>query len=215
MSDTIIGRESTRENREEKLFNIADQQAGYFTAKQALEAGYGYPLQHYHRKRGHWISAGHGLFRLRRYPEGENEQLARLCLWSRDREGEPQAVASHETALAVWGLSDVMPEKVHLSVPRDFRKRPPRGVVLEKAALAEGDVEEWGVCGITTPLRTLLDVASDQQVSPEHLESAAREALERGLVRRKRLRETLPLVKDEDRRKILDGVVEELSQAPA
>ena len=62
-----------KEGREEKLFEVADRQAGYFTAKQALETGYGYPLQHYHRERGHWVPAGHGLFRLRRYPEGENE----------------------------------------------------------------------------------------------------------------------------------------------
>lgn len=48
----------------------------------------------------------HGLFRLVRYREGDNEQLPRLWLWSRNREGESQAVASHETALALWALSD-------------------------------------------------------------------------------------------------------------
>jgi predicted transcriptional regulator of viral defense system len=201
--------------REERLFEVADRQAGYFTARQALEAGYGYPLQHYHRERGHWVPAGHGLFRLRRYPEGENEQLTRLWLWSRSQEGEPQAVASHETALALWGLSDLMPERVHLSVPKGFRKRPPAGVVLHKADLAEGDVEERDGLPVTTPLRTLLDVAGDRRVSPEHLESAAREAVERGLVRRKRLREALPLVEDEERRRIVEEATEDLSGTPA
>lgn len=203
------------EAREERLFEVADRQAGYFTAGQALEAGYGYPLQHYHRERGHWVPAGHGLFRLRRYPEGENEQLTRLWLWSRNREGEPQAVASHETALALWGLSDLMPARVHLSVPKGFRKRPPAGVVLHKADLAEGVVEERDGMPVTTPLRTLLDVASDRRVSPEHLESAAREAVERGLVRRRKLREALPLVEDEDRRRIVEEALEDLSGTPA
>lgn len=203
------------ETREETLFKVADRQAGYFTAKQALEAGYGYPLQHYHRERGHWVPVGHGLFRLRRYPEGENEQLTRLWLWSRSQGGEPQAVASHETALALWDLSDLMPERVHLSVPKGFRKRPPAGVVLHKADLARGDVEEQDGLPVTTPLRTLLDAARDLTVSPEHLESAAREAVERGLVRRRRLREALPLVEDEDRRRIVEEALEDLSGTPA
>lgn len=85
----------------------------------------------------------HGLFKMSRYPEGENEDLVRLSLWSRNREGEPQAVASHETALRLHGLSDLMPGKVHLSVPKGFRKRPPKGVVLHKSDLADGDVEAW------------------------------------------------------------------------
>ena len=201
--------------REERLFEVADRQVGYFTAKQARKAGYGYPLQHYHRERGHWLPAGHGLFRLRRYPEGENEPLTRLWLWSRSREGEPQAVASHETALALWGLSDLMPERVHLSVPKGFRKRPPAGVVVHKADLAGGDVEERDGLPVTTPLRTLLDTARDRRVSPEHLESAAREALERGLVRRKRLREALSLIDDEDRRRIIEEAMEDLSGTSA
>lgn len=207
--------EHAGEDREERLFKVADRQAGYFTARQALEAGYGYPLQHYHRERGHWVPAGHGLFRLRRYPEGENEQLTRLWLWSRNREGEPQAAISHETALGLWGLSDLMPERVHLSVPKGFRKRPPAGVVLHKADLAEGDVEERDGLPVTTPLRTLLDVARDRRVSPEHLESATREAVERGLVRQRRLREALPLIDDEERRRIVEEAMEDLSGTPA
>lgn len=203
------------EDTEERLFEVADRQAGYFTARQALEVGYGYPLQHYHRERGHWVPVGHGLFRLRRYPEGENEQLTRLWLWSRSQEGEPQAVASHETALALWGLSDLMPERVHLSVPRGFRKRPPAEVVLHKADLAGSDVEERDGLPVTTPLRTLLDVAADRRMSPEHLESATREAVERGLVRRKRLREALSLIKDEERRRIVEETLENLSGTPA
>ena len=34
------------------LFDVADRQAGYFTAAQAKEAGYSYSNQSYHRKQG-------------------------------------------------------------------------------------------------------------------------------------------------------------------
>lgn len=204
-----VTRQRPREQKAERLFDIADRQAGYFTARQALETGYDYPLQHYHRGRGHWIPVGHGLFRLNRYPEGENEDLVRLYLWSRNREGEPQAVVSHETALRLHGLSDLMPEKVHLSVPKGFRKRPPKGVVLYKSDLAAGDAEEWNGVRVTTPLRTVLDVIRSREVSPEHLESAVREAVVRGLVRRKRLREELSRLEDDERSRIAEEAIQE------
>lgn len=198
-----------RERRPERLFEIADGQAGYFTARQARDVGYDYRLQHYHRERGHWIPVGHGLFRLDRYPGGENEDLVRLSLWSRSREGEPQAVASHETALRLHGLSDLMPERVHLSVPKGFRKRPPRGVVLHKADLADGDVEARDGFAVTTPLRTILDIARSRETSPEHLESAVREAVMRGLVRLKLLREELSRLEDDERRHIAEEALQE------
>ena len=206
----ITVKQGPRKQRAERLFEVADGQAGYFTARQAREAGYDYRLQHYHRERGHWIPVGHGLFRLARYPEGENEDLVRLILWSRNREGEPQAVVSHETALRLHGLSDLMPEKVHLSVPKGFRKPPPKGVVLHKADLSNGDVEMLGDgFGVTTPLRTVLDVARSREISPEHLGSAVRETVARGLVRRKRLREELSHLEDDGHRRIAEEALRE------
>jgi predicted transcriptional regulator of viral defense system len=207
--DDVVTEQRPREQKAERLFDVADRQAGYFTARQALEAGYDYPLQHYHRERGHWTQVGHGLFRLNRYPEGDNEDLVRLYLWSRDREGHPQAIVSHETALRLYGLSDLMPERVHLSVPRGFRKRSPRGVVLHKRDLAEGDMDEWNGFRVTTPLKTILDVARSREVSPEHLESAVREAVVRGLVRRKRLHEELSRLEDDERRRIAEEAIHE------
>jgi hypothetical protein len=68
-------------------------------------------------------------------------------------------------------------------VPRGFRKRVPVGCVLHKANLAAHEVESRTGYRVTTPLRTLLDVA-DHPLSQEHLNAAVREALERGLVRR-------------------------------
>lgn len=130
-------------------------------------------------------------------------------MWSRNREGEPQAVASHETALRLHDLSDLMPEKVHLSVPKGFRKRPPRGVILHKADLADGDVEARDGFAVTTPLRTILDSTRSRETSPEHLESAVREAVTRGLVRLKLLREELSRLEDDGRRCIAEEALRE------
>ena len=207
MDIASTGHEEQGKGRADRLFEVADRQAGYFTARQAREAGYDYRLQHYHRERGNWIPVGHGLYRLRQYPTVEDEELVRLSLWSRDRGGRPQAAVSHETALRLHELTDLMPDHIHLSVPKGFRKEPPNGVVLHKAPLDEGGVEARRGYRVTTPLRTILDIARSLRVSPEHLEAAVAEALERGLVRRKRLRAALETLEDEERRSIVEGAM--------
>jgi predicted transcriptional regulator of viral defense system len=168
------------------LFTVAESQGGYFTAADALAVGYSYPQQSYHKARGHWQAFGWGLYRLRNYPHTDDEDLVRLSLWSRNKKGVPQAVVSYDTALRLYELSDVLPNAIHLTVPKTFRKAAPEAVVLHKAALEPQDSRAQGPFRVTTPLRTLLDVA-DSNLSPEHLERAVTEALERGLVRRKAL----------------------------
>ena len=165
------------------LYQIAASQGGYFTAAQAREAGYTYRQQHYHSSRGNWLRVDRGLFRLRDFPPGEREDLIRWSLWSRDQKGVPQAIVSHDTALTVHDLSDVMPVRVHLTVPRGFRKRVPAGCVLHHDSLVEEEIEARPGYSVTTPLRTLIDVAGSA-LSQEHLDAAVKEALERGLVRR-------------------------------
>ena len=172
------------------LYQIAAAQGGYFTAAQARQVGYAYSQQHFHVSRGNWLKIDRGLFRLRDFPPGEREDLIRWSLWSRNQKSVPQAVVSHDTALTVHELSDAMPAQVHLTVPPGFRKNVPPGCVLHKAVLPPGETESRTGYRVTTPLRTLLDVA-DSPLSQEHLNRAVRDALERGLVRR-RLLETAP-----------------------
>lgn len=191
-----------------RLYQVASAQGGYFTASQALQAGYAYSQQHFHVERGNWLQIGHGLYRLHDYPPAEREDLIRWSLWSRNQRGSPQAMVSHDTALTVHELSDVMPAQVHLTVPPGFRKKTPPGCVLHKANLAPGDVEWRDGYRVTTPLRTLLDVALSP-LSQEHLDAAVSDALERGLVRRSQLENaSYPL---EARRRLARA----LSAAPA
>lgn len=178
---------STRE-AERTLAALAHTQGGYFTAKQARQAGYGYRHLDYHESAGNFERVGHGLYRLPTVPPTEHDDLIRLTLWSRNQKDEPQAVASHETALVLHGLSDLLPGRIHLTVPPGFRKATPPGCVLHKATLAAAESEEREGFRVTTPLRTLLDAAAGR-VSAEQLEKAVADALARGLVRKSRLEE--------------------------
>ncbi len=175
-------RRDPQENAQ-RLYEIAEAQGGYFTAAQALEAGYAYSQQYFHVARGNWERVERGIFRLPHYPAHAYEDLIRLSLWSRTQQGEPQVVASHETALLLHELGDILPAKIHLTVPPDFRKPTPLGCVLHRAPLQPTAVEERTGYRVTTPLRTLLDVA-DSSLSQEHVDQAVTEALRRGMVRR-------------------------------
>lgn len=57
--------------------------------------------------------------------------------------------------------------------------------------------------------RTVLDVVRSRETSPEHLESAVREAVARGLVRRKLMREELSRLEDDGRRRIAEQAINE------
>lgn len=168
-------------HRFQELSALADAQAGYFTAAQALALGYGYPVQSHHTSQGSWQRTRHGLFRLSTYPLSRYEHLAELSLWSRNRQGTPQAVVSHHTALAFHELSDLLPEQIHLSVPRGFRKAAPNGVILHTSAIPADQRQNEHGFQVTSVLRTLQDAASTD-LSPELLEQAITQAKERGLI---------------------------------
>ncbi len=184
---------------ERALLAIASDQAGYFTASQACSVGYTYRQQHFHRERGNWLLIDHGLFRLRDYPHSRYEDLIRWVLWTRDRASHIQGVVSHETAISVYDLGDLLPAKIHLTVPPRFRKKTPGpGIVLHKAYLDRSEVTRREGVPITSPLRTVMDLARIP-LDPERLSAVVRDALRAGLIRRKELLDALstrPNVKD-------------------
>src|SRR5690606_1649044 len=98
-------------------------------------------------------------------------------------------VFSHQTALALHDLSDVLPAQVHLTLPETWRTRRlrvPDGVVLHYADVAESERRWFGPVPATAPLRTLEDCAAEH-LPPELLRGAALDALARGLVARREL----------------------------
>ena len=181
----MSARKDPRET-ERHLWAIASEQGGYFTAAQALSVGYTYRQQHFHRERGNWLLIDRGLFRLRDYPNSPHEDLIRWAFWSRDGKGNIKAAVSHESALAFHDLGDVMPARLHLTVPKGFRKHPPGACVLHYAALTDRDIERHEGFLVTTPVKTIRDVA-EGDLSPEHLLKALDEALKRGLILRRQL----------------------------
>ncbi len=191
------GRDPAEASRQ--LFTVADGQAGYFTAGQAREAGYSYPLQHFHIRRGNWLRAGRNLYRLREYPSSLHEEFVRWTFWSLSR-----GVISHQSALDFHRLGDYVSDRVHLTVPQGFRKRH-GDVALHRAAVAPGDLEKHQGFRVTVPTRTILDCA-DSDLDPDRFEDTVRQALVSGRVRRKRLLDGLPDLSIRGRRRLSEAL---------
>ena len=163
----------------DRLFEVAAGQAGYFTTQQAADAGYSSQLLLKHIRAGRVTRTRRGIYRLVHFPAGKHEELVTAWLWS-----ERAGVVSHQTALALHGLSDALPAHVHLTLPADWRRRRfrvPPDVVLHHADVPPEDRSWFGAVPTTNPRRSLNDCAREE-LSPELLQPAAQQALRRGLV---------------------------------
>jgi hypothetical protein len=165
------------------LWRLASPQRGYFTAGQALDAGFSYQLQHFHSRAGNWIRVERGVYRFREYddlPNEDTDPLVRWSLWSRG-----EGVVSHSTALAVHDLGIANPELIHLTVPPGFRRKD-TSVVLHRAMLAPEEMEQHPGFHVTSPVRAIIESAADW-IDQDVLDSAVNDLLSRGIASRARL----------------------------
>jgi predicted transcriptional regulator of viral defense system len=171
---------STTPPDHQQLYEIAEQQAGYFTAAQAQAAGFSRPLLSYYTKVGRFDRIRRGIYRLVQFPGSPYEDL--FVAWLRTG---PDSVISHESALAVYELSDVLPAEVHVIVPRTASRRR-RGIRLHTNRLRTDEVTQRAGLPITTSARTIADVIASG-LAQEQVGQAIEEALRRGLTTRESL----------------------------
>lgn len=161
------------------LYETAAAQEGYFLTWQAADAGYSTHLLYKHIQAGRVLRVRRGIYRLVHFPAGDHEELITIWLWS-DQAG----VISHSSALALHGLSDVLPALVDLTLPSEWRTRRlrvPPGVVLHHADVPTEDRVWFGGVPTTSARRSLNDCAHTG-LSPDLLRQGAQQALRRGLV---------------------------------
>lgn len=162
---------------EDRLYRIAEQQAGYFTSDQARRVGFSRKLIWYHEKTGRFSRVAHGIYRLAQFPPSPFEDL--FVAWLRTG---PRSVISHESALAVYDLSDVLPDEIHVTVPRSSSRRR-EGIRQHTNRLSPSDVTRREGLPITTVPRTIADVTASG-LAEELVRQAISEAIDRGLTDR-------------------------------
>jgi predicted transcriptional regulator of viral defense system len=169
------------------LFDVAAMQQGYFTAAQAGACGYSPALLAHHARGGRFLRVRRGLYRLREYPSSPREGVMAAWLAA----GPDRAIVSHESALDLLDLADVIPNAIHLTVPRARRGLvAPPGVLLHTSTrppLRNETTEREGI-RLTGPLRTILD-AAEWGTAPEQIVLAVGQALARGWLAGEELRQ--------------------------
>jgi predicted transcriptional regulator of viral defense system len=189
------------------LFEVASSQHGHFTAAQARACGFGTDMVTHHARTGRFLRVYRGVYRLRDYPSSPYDELVAAWLAvGRD------AVISHESALAILDLSDVIPNAAHITVPRARRyllSLPSIRLHTTTHPLGREDVVEREGIPITAPARTIVD-AADTGTAPEQVEMAIRQAMRRGLLLPAQLR---ALAKGRGRR-VAKLVERALAEAP-
>ncbi len=159
-------------------------QGGYFDRGDAHAHGLDDQALHYRAQTGRFERVFPGVYRLSTAPIAPHDDLLRAWIWSNYR-----GAVSHESALALYDLSDVMPGKVHLTVPPDFGRGIPPGApfVLHRSALEPKDVTTHDGLLVTTATRSIVDSAA-AGTAPDQIERAVRDALRRALTTPDRLR---------------------------
>ncbi len=126
-------------------------------------------------KIGKFSRISQGIYRLSHFPGSPHEDF--FVAWLRTGD---DSVVSHESALSIYNLTDILPGDVHVIVPRTASRRR-RGIRLHTSRLNPGDVTTREGLPVTTIPRTIADLINSG-LAYEHIENAIKEALQRGLV---------------------------------
>jgi hypothetical protein len=157
-----------------RIANLAERQHGVFSRAQALVAGFTPDQIDSRVRRGLWTMAHRGIYRLPGAPlTFQGRALAAVFAGGR------AVVVSHTAAAVLFEVEGISCDSIHISVPRSVRARIPGVVVHQSTNLRRNDVTRIGVIPVTSPERTLLDIAG--MVRPTVLEDALDD-----LVRRRR-----------------------------
>lgn len=144
----------------DELIAIADQNDGLLTSKQARNAGILDSVLVRLAQRGRLERIARGVYRITHYPHAKLSQYREAILWAEASHGPEQAVLSHETALAVYGISDGNPSQVHIAVPKSarLRRKRPAWIAIHRDNLRPADVTLHEGLPMTTVARTITDV---------------------------------------------------------
>lgn len=167
------------------LFAVAAEQHGYFTSRQAHGCGISSDLIAHYATRGTYTRIRRGLYRLINNPTSPREHVTAAWLSIPNQ----KAVVSHESALDLHGLSDVIPSQIHLTVPRTMRKTPTiPGVRVHTTTrpLLKTDVTVRDGVKVTSAARSIVD-AAESGTAPEQITMAISQAVNAGVTTSRRL----------------------------
>ncbi len=169
--------------RMDELYTLAEEHEGLFTSKEARNMGIQDSVLARLTQRGRLERTSRGVYRIAHFPVDRLAQYREAVLWAQANHHGPERIAlSHETAMLIYGISDLNPSRVHLTVPKSarFRRERPDWIAIHRGDLTDKEVGQHEGIPVTTVTRTILDVLSTTRrmnVVQEAIKQALREGL--------------------------------------
>jgi predicted transcriptional regulator of viral defense system len=170
-----------KQNREFQLYQIAEDQAGYFTMEQASEIGFQRNQVYRELDRGKLKRVNRGVYRFVQFPSMRFEEIHAAVLYA-----GKDAVIGFETALYVYDLSDNIPDEIHVILPRTNSRRK-TGIRVHTVQLSEDEVTSFEGLPMTTVERTIVDCVFARSLEVDQIRLAILQALERGMITKQQL----------------------------
>jgi len=150
----VLGERKPRRN-ESDLHRLAAEQFGTLSRAQALESGVSAAGITRRLQRDSWERIMPGVYGVVGAPESDRKAVMAAALWGGDG-----SVVSHGTAGKLWGIAGARTGKVELWVPSPRDPKHPLVHVHRGTRIDRTDRTTVGPIPITTPIRTLIDLAA-------------------------------------------------------
>jgi very-short-patch-repair endonuclease len=166
------------------VWRLASAQHGVVALFQLFELGYTMSAIKHRIARGRLHRVRPGVYAVGR-PDltREGEWMAAVLSCG------PEAMLSHASAGALWGICRERSTGIHVSVPLPRDRRQPGLILHRRSTLWRGDRTRHHTIPVTTPGRTIIDLAT--KLPPRELEAAVNQADKLDLIHPEELRREL------------------------
>jgi very-short-patch-repair endonuclease len=197
-----VGRESDTQSRQ--AWELAGHQHGIVTRQQLLALGFGRRSIQHRISRGRLFPVSQGIYAVG-WPA-----LSRKRRWmAAVLAGGEDACLSHSSAAALWGIRVEHADSIDVSVRRRCELHRPGLRIRGRPAMAAQDILVHDDIPVTSPARTLVDLATE--LAPTPLERAINDADKHDLIDPETLRKELDRFRGEPGVQALRRLLDKLS----
>jgi predicted transcriptional regulator of viral defense system len=164
-----------RKTYRERLFEVAQNNHGFVTTKDAVRMGIPTIELRKLAHRGKLEHVSRGVYQFEQLTGSANESFLRATLHV-----GVDAYLTADAVLAVHDLANVNPKVIRVGIAKRTRQAIPKGIELMKTDALPQEIEVRNGIKMTRVARAIID--SKHLVMRERLQRALEDALERGLV---------------------------------
>jgi predicted transcriptional regulator of viral defense system len=146
----------------DELYALAEEHDGLLASKDARAQGIQDSVLVRLAQRGRLERMSRGVYRIAHFPADRLALYREAVLWAQASQGPERVALSHESALLLYGISDVNPARVNLTVPMSarLRREHPKWVVIHRADLTPLEISRHEGMPVTSVDRSVMDVFS-------------------------------------------------------